>query len=323
VTVDSNAKTALTVSGTTKVTAGSILVVGGVSQSGSPTLSPAPTTGVAAAPDPLANLPAPSTAGLTNYGEVSYSSGTHTLHPGIYTSITASGSARLTLTAGVYILEGGGLTVSGSGVVSGTGVMLYNTSSSYPTSGGTYGSITISNSGILNLTAPTTGPYAGVVIFQDRSNTKTLTLSGSAFVEGTGNIVYAPNAQVFLSGSANLQGALVAGTLSLSGNSDPGSGSPASSPAAWAAPSRLSSFFDLEAAGDALVGQPGGLVPGAAFASPAWPRPDAEQSALAPLAFVEAPALGASPQTEPAWLGLAGASPIAPTDAVDAVFSMN
>ena len=78
------------------------------------------------------------------------SNGTHTLNPGIYNSIQASGNANLTLNPGVYILEGGGLAVSGNAGIGGTGVTLYNTSSST----GSYGAITLSGSGTFALSAP-------------------------------------------------------------------------------------------------------------------------------------------------------------------------
>jgi hypothetical protein len=321
VVVDSSSKTALTESGSASIKAASIDVVGGVSTSGTATLSPAPTTGVAVVPDPLASLAAPSTTGLTNYGAVNYSSGTHTLNPGTYTSIAASGTATsVTLNPGIYILEGGGLSISGTAVVSGNGVMLYNTSSKYPGSGGSYGSIALSG-GTLNLTAATTGSYAGVVIFQDRSNTKSLKLSGSALVEGTGNIVYVPDALVSLSNSANLQGALVVGTLSMSGNSNPSSGSPARQLAGLAGPISLTAALDLGATWDATAAQTARLLPGAEALSAAGAWPDAGQGAFAQLTFVEAVPSGARQHPQPAWLGLAGASPVAQTDAVDYLFA--
>ena len=57
---------------------------------------------------------------------------------------------------------------------------IVNAGSKYPTTGGTYGSITLSGNGSYNLSPPTTGTYAGIVIFQTRDNSKALTLSGNA-----------------------------------------------------------------------------------------------------------------------------------------------
>jgi hypothetical protein len=101
--------------------------------------------------------------------------------------------------------------------VSGSGVTIYNTSSNYPSNTGTYGGITLSGSGTFNLTAPTSGPYAGVVIYQARANTRAISLSGSV-VTGLGGTIYAPSALLFISGNASLNGSVVVNTLSLSGN---------------------------------------------------------------------------------------------------------
>jgi hypothetical protein len=215
--VDSSSKTALTESGNAKITAGSVQVVGGVSKSGNATLSPAAATGVPVVANPLANLTGPSTSGLASYGAVSYSKGSYTLCPGIYKSISASGNASLTLNPGVYLIEGGGFTVTGNASISGTGVTIYNTSSNYPSSTGSYGGIALSGNGTFSLTAPASGCYAGVVIFQPSANTRAISLSGNAG-QGLSGTVYAPAALLFLSGNATVNGALVVNELSLSGN---------------------------------------------------------------------------------------------------------
>jgi hypothetical protein len=222
--VDSNSKTALSESGNASIKAGSIQVVGGVSKSGNATLSPAATTGVAALPDPLAGLALPSTTGLTNYGAVNLSGSSNNsnnpLNPGIYSKITVSGNAVLYLNPGVYILAGGGLTVSGNASIKGTGVTFYNTGNS----SGTYGSITLSGDGTYALSAPTTGTYAGILIFQDRNNSHALTLSGNSTL-GSNGAIYAPTAALTLSdnaeGSSSQQPTLsfVVDTMTLSGNS--------------------------------------------------------------------------------------------------------
>ena len=125
--------------------------------------------------------------------------------PGIYSQITVSGNASLTFKPGVYILAGGGLTVSGNASLSGSGVMLFNAGSAYNAAtgsdGGTYGSITLSGNGTDTLSAPTTGTYAGILIFQDRNNSRALTLSGNATL-GTSGTIYAPLASLTLSGNA-------------------------------------------------------------------------------------------------------------------------
>src|SRR5262249_28028872 len=55
--------------------------------------------------------------------------------------------------------------------------------------------------GSVNLTPPTTGAYAGIGLFQDRSLAKAIQLSSTATLQLPG-VVYAPAAAVQLSGSS-------------------------------------------------------------------------------------------------------------------------
>ncbi len=96
--------------------------------------------------------------------------------------------------------------------------MIYNTKSST----GTYGSITLSGDGTIKLTGPTTGAYAGILIFQDVNNSKALTFSGNA-MQGITGTIYAPSAQLAESGNAQIGSAtnpvsIVVDTLTISGN---------------------------------------------------------------------------------------------------------
>ena len=192
-------------------------VHGHVQKSGNASFSPAPVTGAATVADPLASLTPPSTSGLTNYGSESLSgNASATIMPGIYSQITVSGNARLTLSNGTYIIEGGGFSVSGNASVNGSGVLIVNAGSAYPNTGGTYGGITLSGNGIVQLTPPSTGTYAGIVVYQPRDNARPLTLSGNA--SGMTGLVYAPAAQVSESGNGSLNAAIIADTMSISGN---------------------------------------------------------------------------------------------------------
>jgi hypothetical protein len=191
--------------------------VGGFSASGSTTFSPAPTTGTAPVADPLGPLAGPGTAGLASYGSVNFTQGSQTINPGIYSRISVSGNGSLTLNPGIYIIEGGGLTATGNASISGSGVLIYNAGSSYPNSGGNFGGITLGGTGTFNLTAPTTGTYAGVLIFQSRQNTRALSFSDKAR-GGMSGTIYAPSALLSMSGNSQLQNPLIVGMLNLSGN---------------------------------------------------------------------------------------------------------
>ena len=72
--------------------------------------------------------------------------------------------------------------------------------------------------GIVNLTAASTGAYAGIVIFQSRDNARAISLSGNVASSSDSGLIYAPNALLTISGNAQLQGTLVVDQLQLSGN---------------------------------------------------------------------------------------------------------
>ena len=236
VVVDSSSSTAISASGNAEIKAGSIQVVGGVSKSGNATLSPAATTGVNAVANPLSGLAAPTIPSYSGspVSETLSGNSTATISQGLYSQISVSGNAKLTLNPGVYVIgtggvtvsgnaslsgsgvtyivEGGGFTVSGNANLSGTSVLIDNT-----TSGSTAGSISLSGNGTLSLSAASSGPDAGVLIYQPAANTKALSFSGNAMA-GLAGTVDAPAAELVLSGNANLKDTLIVDTLSMSGN---------------------------------------------------------------------------------------------------------
>jgi len=99
---------------------------------------------------------------LSGGGSATLGTGTYVLEGGIG---VGSGST-LSLGAGTYILEGGGMDVCSAGTLTGSGVTFYNTQngSSYP-----YQGINLNSGSKISLSAPTSGPLAGILFFQDRS----------------------------------------------------------------------------------------------------------------------------------------------------------
>ena len=128
--VDSGSSSAVSLSGNSRIKAAVIDVHGGVQMSGNATISPTPITKAASLADPLAGLAGPSTGGAINHGSYALSGNSKaTISPGIYGAISVRGNAVLTLAAGIYIIEGGGLSISGNASVSGAGVLIYNAGS--------------------------------------------------------------------------------------------------------------------------------------------------------------------------------------------------
>ncbi len=202
VVVDSNSSQAMNVSGGARVTATYVSIVGGYSSSGGGVISPAPTTGGMAESDPLSYLPAPSVGSCTQTN-LSISGTTRTLDQGVYCNgIRISGGARVTLNPGTYILEGGGLNVSGGSTLSGTGGVTF-----YNTAGGSYGygAINISGGTTINLVAPTTGSLAGILFYQDRgiSSGAASSLSGGSTGVFQGTLYFPTTALSYSGGSSS------------------------------------------------------------------------------------------------------------------------
>jgi hypothetical protein len=172
-------------------------------------------TGTSSFPDPLASLPAP-TVGACTYNNFSKAVSV-TINPGVYCGGIKLTGGTLTMNPGLYILEGGGLSIAAGTGISGSGVTIYNTSGS----GNPYKPITINGNTTINLVAPTSGTYEGVLFFTDRSITSTSgnTILGndSSTVQGT---IYMPTVPLQFTGNASLVAytTIVANTLSVTGN---------------------------------------------------------------------------------------------------------
>jgi len=216
VVVDSSSGSAMNSSGSAGVTATSIAVTGNTAGC---CFSPTPTTGVPPEPDPLAGRAAP-TVGSCDYFNWN-KSGTLTLTPGVYCNgITISGgTSNMTFMPGTYILNGGGISVSGGGTINGTGVTFYNTgSSSYG-----YKPVSITGGTVGSLSAPTSGSMEGMLFFQDRSITSgsTNAITGGSTLSLDGAIYFPTTPLTFTGGSSGSTGCsiLVASTISFTGPS--------------------------------------------------------------------------------------------------------
>ena len=203
---NSSSSDAAIISGSAKILAKSIAIVGGYK--GMPNAySPTPTTGVAAISDPLSYIPEPVIPGDCAPDPRFAGSATHSLSPGCYNGLTLNGSGNLTLEPGLYIINGS-LNLGGSRAVIGTGVTFYTT-----------GTTRISNSRVLLLSAPTSGTYNGLLLFQSRNDFKGMSFGGSTGSEVQG-IIYAPNAALTYSGSvgATFHTDLVVESVTISGS---------------------------------------------------------------------------------------------------------
>lgn len=208
--VDSTNPNAFDQNGTGCTTASFIAISGGVKSDScsTPTQgSPGFATYVASpAPDPLATVAAPTFPPVPPPSNCTYQApGQTAFDPGTYCGgINLNSGGPYTFSAGTYILYGGGLTINAQASVSGDGVTFYNTG----TKNGTYGfsPITINGGGSITLVAPTSGPLAGMLFFEDRDPSKhgqiTNTITGQTGSTFTGALYFPTTSLTYAGGTA-------------------------------------------------------------------------------------------------------------------------
>lgn len=157
---------------------------------------------VAATIDPFASLPTPSLSTSLPDPNTGASSNV-TLNPGTYAGMTLKGT--VTLNPGVYYIDGSALKINSQANVSGVGVTIVLTSKTAATNGSSVADMTINGGGTINLTAPTSGPFANVLIYQDRRAND----SGSAKINGDSKTnlngaIYMPARQLTVNGNSTI-----------------------------------------------------------------------------------------------------------------------
>jgi len=223
IVVNSSAASALN-AGSGAVFGTSVAVTGTYSGSCSTSDPSGCRTGVPPQPDPLAQLADPQFSGC-DFGApnpVNVSGGVVTLNPGVYCNGISIGSgASVTFQPGVYILNGGGLSVSGNSTIQGTGVTFYNTAQGKYS----YAPVTLTGGTLGFLNAPTSGPTEGILFFQDRTITpksgkSTNVIAGSSNLNFTGTF-YFPTTDLTFSGGGQVSAnytIFVARTITVGGN---------------------------------------------------------------------------------------------------------
>jgi hypothetical protein len=184
-------------------------------------LTPPANTGVSPIDDPLAALPAPASAPYKCDHIGSYNTGTD-VYPGVYCGGIKVKNSTSTFHAGMYILVGGGLSASANATITSTGgVTFYNTFGA-TTNSSTYGyqGINITANSTVNLVAPTSGTYAGILFFEDRASPPQSDTYGGNASSGYQGTIYAKNAAITMYGNSSMNTAytmIVADTISIQG----------------------------------------------------------------------------------------------------------
>jgi hypothetical protein len=202
VMVNSNSSRAMRTSSNSSVTASHVSVTGNYRMDGG-LITPTPDIDVPAAPDPLAYLQPPS-VGACDHTNFHVNSGTVTASPGVYCKgIKVNAGARVILDPGMYVLLGGGLELQSGAKLEGNGVTFFITAGT----GNPYGTVSFQSGSQVELKAPTTGPYSGILFYQDPNagspnNTHHMESHTNSYMEGA---LYFPTQVVRLHSQTSLE----------------------------------------------------------------------------------------------------------------------
>lgn len=212
--------TAVTAGGSSFVKASPVSAVGGVPASSNYASGTERFPYAVPQADPYAALANPAIGNGNASGDVK-SNQTQNLSPGTYSGMTIQGTANLS--AGTYFINGGSLKINAGAVVNGTNVVFVLTSRNAATTPSAIATVDINGGATLNITAPSTGTYKGVLFFQDRravdSGSNKINGNSSSKLQGA---IYFPSQEVQFNGNTGMNIAcikLVAKRLEFTGNS--------------------------------------------------------------------------------------------------------
>jgi Flp pilus assembly protein TadG len=138
--------------------------VGGAKVDASATVSPKALTGCPVVPDPLSSRPAPVVGGC-DHTDLVIIDESRSINPGVYCGgLTLAGKSDIVLNPGTYIMKDGSLELTGQAIMRGAGVSFFVT-------GANANKIHFSAGTTIELAAPTSGPMAGLLFFEDRALT--------------------------------------------------------------------------------------------------------------------------------------------------------
>lgn len=212
---NSSSSTALTMKGGSVMSAQSVGLVGAASIANNSSLTTVAglKTGQAPMPDPYANVAIPAHAAGCNYNG---SLPNHVTNSGapvvICNGVSINAGQAVTLDPGVYIVDGGSFTLNGGGTLNGSGVTIILT-------GGA--TVSVNGGANVNITAPTTGPTAGLAFFGDRTASQANNKFNGGSTQAIQGAIYFPSQTVtFTGGSSSASGCtqLLAADVKFSGN---------------------------------------------------------------------------------------------------------
>ena len=166
VSTNSSAAQAVTADGSSQVTASPIAAVGGVASSGSYIGDTILMSGSYPQSDPFANLANPTVPSPCQPELRVQPTDNITISPGCYRGMDIKGTVNMQ--PGTYVINGGVLAFGSQANVTGAGVTFVLTSSNATSDPSSIATISMHGGAVLNISAPATGDYAGVLMYQDR-----------------------------------------------------------------------------------------------------------------------------------------------------------
>lgn len=200
---NSKGSNAVSAGGSSTITATPVAAVGGL-QGSSNYLSPTTLLPYSVAQeDPYAaRLPVPAPSSCSGPVNVN-PNGSATVSPGCYRGMDIKGT--VTFSPGIYYIDGGTVSFGSQAVVSGAGVTFILTSTSAASNPSSIATISMNGGASVNLTATTSGTYAGILFYQDpRANFASgNTFNGNASSTYQGAI-YMPRQEIQFSGTSGM-----------------------------------------------------------------------------------------------------------------------
>lgn len=218
---NSTSLNAAVATGASSVTASPIAAVGGIQSSTHFSSGTQLLPFTIAEADPFKNVtPTAPTGNCANDPNVGPQQ-TVTLQPGCYKSITIKGT--VTLAAGTYYIDGGDFTTNAQATVDGTAGVTIVLSNHLTSATAPIGTVTLNGGATLKLTAPDSGTYAGIAIYQDRRATpgNSIKINGNSGSKIQG-AMYFPTADLTFNGTTGMTTAcmqLVGKDVTFTGNS--------------------------------------------------------------------------------------------------------
>jgi hypothetical protein len=223
---NSTSMTAAIATGATAVTASPIAAVGGIAASDSWGSGTVLQPFTLAQEDPFLDVPPP-TFPSGNCPNVNVNANqTATLDPGCYGNMTLNGN--VTLNPGTYVLDAGSLSIGAQAVVSCNGCVFVLSSRTADTNPGSIGNVNINGGAEVDLIAPSSGTYQGLIMYQDRRALSGTNSNQQNFLNGNSSssfqgAFYFPKQTTTFNGTTGMTTTcmqLVAYTVNFSGNMD-------------------------------------------------------------------------------------------------------